>query len=699
LPIFALLQILTYICAEDKESLCSPNRVCADMPLTYPAWLTSAAGALRRLADPPWPLFVLLLALNAITRPCSVTAHDARLYSLQVINVAENGAYADDVFLRFGSQDQFSLFSRVVAPMVAMLGLRLAFFALYLVFNTLFILGLFRLVRTLVADPLVSTLALVYLVTAPLSYGGHDIFAVHEQFFTPRLIGTTLTLFALERILRQQFAVALILLIGGALIHPLMAFGGVMIWTGCVAWTYLPTRVFIGLVAASLIGGVVLLSLPIAERLFGAMDDEWHQMIRLTVGYNYPDAWSIKDWINLAVSFALPIAGCCALYHDDPIRRRFLAIVALAGAVGFLTTLAASMMPYALLFQGQPYRVLWILKVLQIPLGFLLIARWSQAPARSAQIAALGLVGYFCVTNYIAPESLVIASAVVVSICISRLADEQTNRGWWWYATARGFALGAIGWMAYRWWFFVSQREMLARHFDLNEWVLFELVSPIFAIVSLCGAVRLAQGFRIVRWSAIAVSLLIPIGLFAMETSPTFTRDQSRLGSDIAFLGDIVQSRSAEVSRHPSIYCPINRTDLIWIDVKATSYFGILQTAGVMYNRRTAEEIQRRASVVAKFEMARERKDMIIPDEAQRRVAEKLFGVSFDCPPPTQDDLIRLCQEPGLDYVAIQQEFPGLYAATNGRLFVYECCQVKHLPFSVRAETPGTVSPALQRER
>jgi hypothetical protein len=669
------------------------------MPATLPAWLTSAADALRRLAERPWTLFVLLLALNAIARPCSVTAHDARLYSLQVMNAAENSAYAGDVFLRFGSQDQFSLFSRMVAPMAATLGLRLAFFALYLVFNTLFILGLFRLVRALVDDALVSTLALVYLVSAPLNYGGHNIFAVHEQFFTPRLIGTTMTLFALERIVRQQFLLALAFLLVGVLMHPLMAFGGVMIWTGCIVGAYLPTRAIIGVAASSLIGGVVLLCLPIAGHLFGTMDDDWHQMIRLTVGYNYPDSWSLKDWINLTASFALPIAGCFALYQDDPVRRRFLVVVALAGAVGFLATLAASMLPYALLFQGQPYRVLWILKVLQIPLGFLLIARWSQAQALSAQIAALGLVGYFCVTNYIAPELLVIAAAVLVSLGISRLADEQNNPGWWWLAIARGFVLGASAWMAYRWWFFATQRDMLIRHFDLNEWVLFELISPIFAIVGLCVAIRFAQNFSIVRWSAIAVALLIPIGLFASETSPTFTRDYSRLGSDIAFLRDFVKARSAETSRHPSIYCPINRTDLIWIDVKATSYFGVIQTAGVMFNRRTAEEIERRSKVVAKFEMAREREEMVFPDEGARLVAEKLFGVSFDCPAPSLDDLIRLCQEPGLDYVAIQQEFPGLYAATNGRLFVYECYQVNRLRFSARVEASRATSPTLQRER
>src|SRR4051812_32939290 len=113
------------------------------MAVTTPTWLPRAAEAIRALAQHPWALFALLVALNAVGRPCTCTAHDARLYSLQALNQAEDGAYAGDVFLMHGSQDQFSLFSRLVGPLVGVLGLRLSFFLLYMVFNTLFLFALF----------------------------------------------------------------------------------------------------------------------------------------------------------------------------------------------------------------------------------------------------------------------------------------------------------------------------------------------------------------------------------------------------------------------------------------------------------------------------------------------------------------------------------------------------------------------------
>lgn len=658
------------------------------MPVPLPNWLTRATEAIRQLADRPWTLFLLLLAFNAIARPCSSPSHDARLYTLQALNAAENGAYGDDVFLRFGSQDQFSIFSRVVGPCVATIGLRWTFFLFYFVFNTLFIAGLLRFVRALIDDRLISTLALVYLVTAPLAYGGYGIFMVHEQFFTPRLVGATFTLFALERLLRQAFVSAFALLAIGLAMHPLMAFGGVMIAVAHLAWTLLPTRVFVGITAAGLLSFAGLLCVPsIATAAFGAMDDEWHHSIRIAVGYNYPDTWPIKDWINLALSFALPIISIFTLFRADPSRQRFLGVVVLAGAVGFLTTLAASVLPYALLFQAQPYRVLWILQALQAPLAFLLIAHWSQSERLVERILALALFCFFCFVQHNTQELLIISMALPISFIVSLASEENKEPGWWWYTVARGFVLGAIGWTVYRWWFFINQREVVRQNLDLDELVMLDLVSPVLCIVLFCvafGRWQWSSSAPSLRWGAVAASIVIPLGVFATEASATIRNQHSRLGSDIAFVAEFIDSQGrpsgcwSPRKNWREVYCSLGRPDLLWIDVGATSYFDILQTAGVMFNRATATEIDRRVLLVNKFEMARQRREEVFLSAERKVGMENLFKLSFTCPEPTREDLIRLCQEPGLDYVVVPHEFPGLYSATNGRIYIYECYKVKN---------------------
>src|SRR6476660_6630176 len=75
-------------------------------------WQTHVVPALDVLAVRPALLFAVLWALNAIKFPYGGLIHDARLYGLQAQNHASGGAYSRDLFLRFGSQDQFTPFSR-----------------------------------------------------------------------------------------------------------------------------------------------------------------------------------------------------------------------------------------------------------------------------------------------------------------------------------------------------------------------------------------------------------------------------------------------------------------------------------------------------------------------------------------------------------------------------------------------------------
>ena len=361
--------------------------------------------------------------------------------------------------------------------------------------------------------------------------------------------------------------------------------------------------------------------------------------------------------------------------------------------------MAASLLPYALLFQGQPYRVLWILKVLQIPLGFLLIARASQAASLPARLAALVLVAYFCILYGVFNEFLIVGLAVAISVALSYFSEESAPAGWWWYGIARGFVLGALAWMAYRCWFVFQQRDVLMQHFDFSEWTMFDLISPVFWVVGFCAAVAFLKSplsFRAVRWAGAAIAVLMPIALFAADTAPSIRREHTVHGGDAEFVHGFIHRGDERQPHRPAVYWQMGRIDLVWTDVQATSYFSILQTAGVMFNRQTAMEIERRIALVAKFEMAHQRKLAILYDDDKKGAMENLFKIPFECPPPTEADLVRLCQEPGLDYVVIEQEFPGLYSASNGRVFVYECYKVKTSSFSARSEASATLSPTLQ---
>src|SRR3954468_18365318 len=125
----------------------------SDVP--SPSWGDRAGQLLRELADRPLVLLAVLLAINAVARPYGNIEHDTRLYSVQVLNHVEPGIYNDDLFFRYGSQDRFSIFSKLMAPLVKVLGLEPAFFLVYVVGNVIFFWSLILVVRRLCPDPVV----------------------------------------------------------------------------------------------------------------------------------------------------------------------------------------------------------------------------------------------------------------------------------------------------------------------------------------------------------------------------------------------------------------------------------------------------------------------------------------------------------------------------------------------------------------
>src|SRR5205085_980202 len=109
-------------------------------------------AALDRLAASPGALLCVLLAANALALPYAGFSHDSRLYAAQVVERVRPGSFADDLFLRYGSQDKYSVFTPLVVPLVRVISLSPAFFLLYLASKAVYFYGAIRLVRLLVPE-------------------------------------------------------------------------------------------------------------------------------------------------------------------------------------------------------------------------------------------------------------------------------------------------------------------------------------------------------------------------------------------------------------------------------------------------------------------------------------------------------------------------------------------------------------------
>jgi hypothetical protein len=653
-----------------------------DTPLDR--WLSRSARVLTALGERPWTLFCLALALNALAFPYQGIVLDSRLYSFQVLNRVEDGAFANDLFFRFGSQDQYSFFSRAAAPLAASVGLPTAFFLIYLLCNSLMILGMQRLTASLVPEKGLAVLALLFLVTNPLLFGGCHVFQVNEPYLTSRNTATALTLLGLSEMLRGRLLLSLLLLAAGCCLHPLMGIGGLAVLTSWSAWEFLPRRVLVALAIVFGIAGIIVLAYPpLATHAFGQIDELWLTHVRYASPYNFPDEWSWSDWMHMAVPFAIVLAAAWRFRREVALARVSCAIL-LISACGLVATLIASTQGYTLLFQAQPYRAVWLLKVLFVPLGFRLATDMWQAQTERSRLEALGVLGAMGLTSFIPEEFVLPLACLSVFALYFRGAErEARSPSWLSQAITCSLLLGLSGWGLFRFGLIVAFREPLLRYhggiYALGQ--LLNSLGPVFwcvASVWLLVWIHRRDPFR-GRTVAVAVAVFAAVqtGVFLLPLTSYYQSRYKRGFDDIQFVSHFLHRQPRADGGRPTVYWCTGQVDILWLDLRVNSYCEFSQLQGILFSRATAVEGSRRAVLVRQFEMERVRQERILLSDRWCELLEKMYGLTMDEADPTRDDLLRLCREPGLDYVVTPHNFDGLYAETNGRVYVYDCRQLR----------------------
>ncbi len=656
------------------------------MTLRFPTdWIVKANDTLARLADKPWALFVILLAVNTVARPYSGIAHDARLYSVQVLNRVEGGSYADDLFFRYGSQDEYSVFSRLAAPLVFSLGLSSAFFLIYLASKALLIWGMMRLVQTLVPNRTAGVVALIYCMVVPIRYGGQSILNVQETFVTPRMLAIALVLIGLDFMMRGRPVVSGLMMLFAAALHPLMACGGLLIWGAFQAWKILGGRAFSAATAVvGLLAMLVLAYEPIGLCCFGAMDDTWRATILHASSFNFPSEWGWEDWWYLALQLA--VAGLALWQYRraaDPDKARFAAVVTLVALVALVGTALAERLPYALLLQGQPYRALWLLAFLHLAWTGWLCVAWSQHASQSVQLAGCALLAYLCCFNGLLDEMLFPLFVLPFAVFLLRgLDSEPRDSAWLPHSLQASLVLGGIGWMGYKYFLLTTGYDMLVeRHMesrDIVEVYMGHLGPITMLLVCAWILVRLGTHWRQRSAAWLAVGCLgLQTFFFVFPETDFYAEHCTRYRADLHRMRARMQAERDPAAPLPTVYCNLGCLDYVWLDLHSKSYFDWWQAGGFMFRREMAIEGQRRACLVASFEVERFRKYEWFMSAGEQESVGRFFKIEFGKTRLTAQDLGRLCQEPDLDYVLLEQRFDGLYTAHDGRLFLYQCKTVR----------------------
>jgi hypothetical protein len=655
---------------------------------TAPDTLAGRAGRLLdRLADSPMSLLAALLLANALALPYAGLAHDARLYAVQTAEKLAPGTFADDLYLRYGSQDRYSAFTLLMAPLAGVLGRGASFFCGYLASKALFLWGALRLVCRLLPDRRAAVLSLLLVSILPLPFGGNSIFHLNEPFLTPRLAACGLVLLGLERTLAGRPVVALLLLAAAFLLHPLMAVGGLL--TFALRWlaTRLTRRRFVAVLgAACVLAGAALCHEPLAARLFGRIDAGWRGVLLDVCYFIKPGDWAARDWVRLGWAALVLVAAARTL--GEP-ARTFLLAVLLTALAGVLGSLAAVRTDYLLLLQTSPYRTVWLLEFLAGPLAF----AWAFALARRGTPAAraLALAVVLLATTDWAHDALpgLLPFLAVLALGAAGwrgLAAVPRHPDWLGRSALAGFLATAALLGAYNLYVFLTAWAMPPTyHLDIHPvqvlvgapGVLYKL--PLLAAVAggTCYlASRLGPGRRF-RFACLALWLGYQGAVAAAARWPWYLEHSTARYAPREFVVATLRERSAADGRPVTVYWPGDVRE-VWFEAGANGYFNVVQLSGCGFNRGTALEGQRRALLVRRFELALAR-HYPPPEPGWQAARRHLLRADDDEPAPTREDLFALCREDGLDFIVLEDAVEGAPCATDGRLYVYDCRQLREL--------------------
>lgn len=331
-----------------------------------------------------------VVALFLLLHPYQGIFLDARLYTLMALNRLHPDLYDNDIFLRLGSQDDYTLFSPFYGWMIWLFGTEPAAALLTFTGAMVVLAAAWWLARACVA-PHWAWIAAGLLAALPTTYGSGGGFAVIEGFVTPRAWAEAATLLALGLWMRGWRWRALACAALAFFFHPLMAFSGAVLLAvmGLVMphWRRLWPLAALALLAlvAGLAGWV-----PLARWQF---DPEWTRILGYG-DYLRMANWARHDWTAVTrLAVTLAVAAICL--RD---RARQLAIGTLLTATGLLLLawIGGDLLNLALIVQGQAWRVTWIattVAILLLPAVF--AACWNEGGLRrcGALLLAAGWLG------------------------------------------------------------------------------------------------------------------------------------------------------------------------------------------------------------------------------------------------------------------------------------------------------------------
>jgi hypothetical protein len=594
--------------------------------------------------------------------------HDSIVYTLMALARLHPDSLSQDVFLRFGSQDEYTLFSPLFAAAIRLLDLEPAAALLTFISHCALFSCAFVLARRLMPAGL-ALLATGLLIVLPSTYGSASFFHYTENFLTPRLPAEALVLGALAAALAQRYIWSTVFSVCALLVHPVMGLAGVAL-LACTFGAIPRPRLALGCGAIALAISLVMCLLNVAPFVhFGAGDDEWLGIVKATSPYLFLSLWSVDDWARLSIPCATLMVGVLTVTTQAP-RRLCLGamLTALAGLA--LTAVYCDILKVIPAIEAQPWRWLWVTQAVAVlMLPWICGNCWRSGSTGAAALVLLASAGMLQ-----DPQQKLLAVALAMVCVVARNAPAAIRYSK--FAFAGACALLAVATainLSDRY----SQAGLSSAGADAvqhwqSTWNSDGLVAGVALVIAWLALERATTPTRAVSLAVLGVVACTALGVQTGSAWSMYYYTPARQA--------IFAKWRNEMPAQAEVLWPGNPV-ASWYLLERRSYWSIYQAVGAVFSKQKALEFHRRTLAL----QAPTASPAAAGKTASNDVASTLGTPGGDPHVLDRPSLQRVCKDPDLDYVVswsriaptqVDPVTPNPHEPRK-RMYLYSCAEFR----------------------
>jgi hypothetical protein len=393
-------------------------------------------------------------------------------------------------------------------------------------------------------------------------------------------------------------------------------------------WAALP----LGLLVAGLAWGGVAPFSALTQRY----DPEWLEVVQRSNAFVYPLQWPLTNWA-LALG---TLVFLWAAAHELPatLARLTRAVATVAFGLLLVSLVGAELLHNVLLTQLQLWRALWLSQFMALCiLPLVLIALWSRRGASATLAVSIGAAALALTADW-SSSPAVLAWALGIAVLLKRRPAQLQDRDWRLLHRASIVVLVLLSALL----LVSNARDLVKAGTALRpDVVLWLLATSPLVVGALCYAIFLWRPSAVWRARAQPVLAVLSLALLLAGVALWDRRSEGQ---------KIIEARP--VQPHPFTLKTAPTSQVYWRDslnhtwsmLGRVSYFTDHQGSGVLFNRDTAMEFERRRRLFA-------------PLSFQKEICMVFAGIEendnwyADCIPDLEL-IVELCSAPrGPDYL------------------------------------------------